>query len=98
MVCHRHADGRGMRPPSVGISSEALVSCKTNSTRDRFVWNNLMVKDPDSGNRLSHPNPERECQTMEILDLAIVPEALFAEARYRKNARGRTHPNQQRRP
>jgi len=57
-----------------------------------------MVKDPDSGNRLSHPNPERECQTMEILDLAIVPEALFAEARYRKNARGRTHPNQQRRP
>jgi site-specific DNA recombinase len=32
-----------------------------------------------------------------IPDLAIVPEALFAEAQCRKNARGRTHPNQQRR-
>jgi len=41
-----------------------------------------MVKDPDSGKRLSHPNPEREWQTVEIL--AMVPGAL---SRYRKNAR-----------
>ncbi len=65
----------------------------------RLVWNRLrMVKDPDSGKRLSRPNPEREWQSVGIPDLAIVPEALFAEAQCRKDARGRTHPNQQRRP
>jgi hypothetical protein len=51
-----------------------------------------------SSARLSRPNPEREWQSVEIPDLAIVPGALFGEAQCRKNARGRTHPNQQRRP
>jgi site-specific DNA recombinase len=65
----------------------------------RLVWNKLrMVKDPDSGKRLSRPNPEREWQSVEIPDLAIVPGSLFEEVQRRKKARGRTHPSQQRRP
>ena len=65
----------------------------------RLVWNKLrMVKDPDSGKRLSRPNPESEWQSVEIPDLAIVPGSVFEEAQLRKKARGRTHPSHQRRP
>jgi DNA invertase Pin-like site-specific DNA recombinase len=65
----------------------------------RLVWNKLrMVKDPDSGKRLSRPNPESEWQSVETSDLAIVSGSLFEEAQRRKKARGRTHPSHQRRP
>lgn len=65
----------------------------------RLVWNKLrMVKDPDSGKRLSRPNAKGEWQTVETPDLAIISGALFENAQCRKKARGRTHPNQQRRP
>jgi site-specific DNA recombinase len=65
----------------------------------RLVWNKLrMVKDPDSGKRLSRPNPESEWQSVETSDLAIVSGSLFEEAQQRKKARGRTHPSHQRRP
>jgi site-specific DNA recombinase len=65
----------------------------------RLVWNKLrMVKDPDSGKRLSRPNPKGEWQTAETPDLAIISGTLFEDAQCRKKARGRTHPNQQRRP
>jgi site-specific DNA recombinase len=57
-----------------------------------------MVKDPDSGKRLSRPNPESEWQSVETSDLAIVSGSLFEEAQRRKKARGRTHPSHQRRP
>jgi site-specific DNA recombinase len=65
----------------------------------RLVWNKVrMVKDPDSGKRLSRPNAKAEWQTTEVPDLAIIPRALFETARARKIARSRTHPSQQRRP
>lgn len=57
-----------------------------------------MVKDPDSGRRLSRPNAKADWQIADVPDLAIIPAALFEVAQARKKARARTHPNQQRRP
>src|SRR5262249_15051845 len=40
----------------------------------RLVWNKVrMVKDPDTGKRLSRPNPRDAWQTVPVPDLAIVP-------------------------
>jgi site-specific DNA recombinase len=65
----------------------------------RLVWNKVrMVKNPDSGKRLSRPNAKADWQSTEVPDLAILPRALFEAAQARKIARSRTHPNQQRRP
>ena len=65
----------------------------------RLVWNKVrMVKDPDTGKRLSRPNPKNDWQTADVPDLRIVSQELFDAAQSRKQARGHTHPNQQRRP
>lgn len=65
----------------------------------RLVWNKVrMVKDPDSGKRLSRPNPKSDWQVAEVPHLAIVSPELFTAARQRKEERGRTHPSHQRRP
>jgi site-specific DNA recombinase len=65
----------------------------------RVVWNKVrMVKDPDTGKRISRPNPKSEWQTADVPDLAIIPRELFEVAQKRKEARSVTHPNQQRRP
>jgi site-specific DNA recombinase len=65
----------------------------------RLVWNKVrMVKDPDSGKRLSRPNPKSDWQTSDVPDLAIITRELFEVAQRRKEARSITHPNQQRRP
>ncbi|MFB9269261.1 recombinase family protein [Bradyrhizobium erythrophlei] len=65
----------------------------------RLVWNKVrMVKDPDSGKRLSRPNPKSDWQVAEVLHLAIVSSELFTAAQKRKEERGRAHPSHQRRP
>ena len=65
----------------------------------RLVWNKVrMVKDPDTGKRISRPNPKSEWQVTDTPDLAIIPLELFEAAQKRKEARSVTHPNQQRRP
>ena len=65
----------------------------------RLVWNKVrMVKDPDTGKRISRPNPKSEWQIANVPDLAIISRELFEAAQKRKEARGVTHPNQQRRP
>ncbi|MER8370709.1 recombinase family protein [Mesorhizobium sp. M1378] len=65
----------------------------------RLIWNRVrMVKDPDSGKRVSRPNPKSEWRTIEVPDLAIVSPDLFEAARERKKARAITHPSHQRRP
>ncbi|WP_416366626.1 recombinase family protein [Sphingobium yanoikuyae] len=44
----------------------------------RIVWNkNRMIKDPDTGNRLSRPNPPEEWVVTEQDDLRIMPDELF---------------------
>jgi site-specific DNA recombinase len=65
----------------------------------RLVWNKVrMVKDPDTGKRLSRPNARNDWQTAVVPDLRIISQELFDAAQSRKLARGHTHPNQQRRP
>jgi site-specific DNA recombinase len=65
----------------------------------RLVWNKVrMVKDPDTGKRISRPNAESDWQATEVPDLAIVSRDLFEAAQTRKKARSVTHPSQQRRP
>src|SRR5258708_19801213 len=57
-----------------------------------------MIKDPDTGKRLSRPNVKNEWQTTDVPDLRIISQELFNAAQSRKQARGNTHPNLQRRP
>jgi site-specific DNA recombinase len=65
----------------------------------RLVWNKVrMVKDPDTGKRLSRPNPKNDWQTVDMPGLRIVSQELFDTAQSRKRACGQKHPNQQRRP
>ena len=65
----------------------------------RLVWNKVrMVKDPDTGKRISRPNAEGDWQATDVPGLAIVSRELFEAAQKRKKARSVTHPNQQRRP
>lgn len=65
----------------------------------RLVWNKVrMIKDPDTGKRLSRPNVKNEWQTTDVPDLRIISQKPFDAAQSRKQARGITHPNHQRRP
>jgi site-specific DNA recombinase len=65
----------------------------------RLVWNKVrMIKDPDTGKRLSRPNAKNDWQTTNVPDLRIISQKLFDAAQSRKQARGITHPNHQRRP
>jgi site-specific DNA recombinase len=57
-----------------------------------------MIKDPDIGKRLSRPNAKNDWQTADVPDLRIISQKLFDDAQSRKQARGITHPNHQRRP
>ena len=53
-----------------------------------LVWNRLtMVRNPDTGKRVSRLNPEAEWQRVEAPHLAIVPPALFEAAQQRKAGR-----------
>jgi site-specific DNA recombinase len=54
----------------------------------RIVWNKIrMVKDPDTGRRLSRPNTPDKFQVVEAPTLAIVDAKVFAAARERKTTR-----------
>ncbi|QOZ13539.1 recombinase family protein [Bradyrhizobium sp. CCBAU 51765] len=65
----------------------------------RLIWNKVrMVKDPDSGKRLSRPNPRSDWQIAEVPHLAIVSPELFTAAQQRKGERSHGHPSHQRRP
>ncbi|WP_077228832.1 recombinase family protein [Sphingomonas hengshuiensis] len=65
----------------------------------RLVWNRVrMVRDPDSGRRLSRPNADGQRSTTALPDMAIVPEPLWQQVRDRLSARAATKPWQSRRP
>ncbi|WP_343286155.1 recombinase family protein [Mesorhizobium loti] len=65
----------------------------------RLIWNRVrMIKDPDTGKRVSRPNPKGEWRVVAVPDLAIVSSDLFDAAQARKKARATTHPSHQRRP
>jgi DNA invertase Pin-like site-specific DNA recombinase len=54
----------------------------------RIVWNRVrMVKDPDTGRRVSRANPESEWQTAEAPELAIVDPGTWEQVQALKAAR-----------
>jgi site-specific DNA recombinase len=64
-----------------------------------LVWNRLrMVKDPDTGRRVSRLNPRTDWQTTAVPDLAIVDDATFDAAQARLAERAGVAPERQRRP
>ena len=57
----------------------------------RLVWNKVrMIKDPDTGKRLSRPNAKNDWQTTDVPDLRIISQKVFDAAQNRKQARGKT--------
>ncbi len=63
----------------------------------KLVWNRVrMLKDPDTGKRVSRPNPPEEWKRAEVPHLAIVDDALFDEATTRKAQRSHIVPHRQR--
>ncbi|MBI1218501.1 MAG: recombinase family protein [Rhodobacteraceae bacterium] len=64
----------------------------------RLVWNKVrMVKDPDTGRRVSRPNPKEEWQSVEVPELAIVSRGIFEKAQTRKRERALAAPHSLRR-
>ena len=65
----------------------------------RLVWNRVrMLKDPDSGKRVSRPNPEKEWHRSEVPHLAIVDAETFDAVQAIKRDRGHIKPAFRRKP
>ncbi|MCO6185157.1 recombinase family protein [Rhizobium sp. L1K21] len=65
----------------------------------RLVWNKVrMVKDPDTGRRVSRPNPKAEWQSVDVPELAIIDQELFQQVQARKRERSLDLPHHHRRP
>lgn len=70
----------GSRARGNGILGNALY-------RGEIVWNKVrMVKDPDTGRRVSRPNPPTQWQRRQADALQIVPEDLWAAVEARRRA------------
>jgi site-specific DNA recombinase len=83
-------NGNGLRGSGI-LRNELYVG--------RIVWNKVrMVKDPDTGKRVSRSNPQEEWQIASAPELAIVPTELFEAAQQRAAERRTTHAWRQRRP
>lgn len=64
-----------------------------------LIWNRVhMVKDPDTGRRISRPNPPEEWQRADHPELRIVPQELFDAVQNRKEATKKIKPTHQQRP
>jgi site-specific DNA recombinase len=57
-----------------------------------------MDRDPDTGKRISRPNPKTARHEHDVPHLAIIDRELFDTVQRRKASRSIGHPNQQRRP
>ncbi|TPM57458.1 recombinase family protein [Mesorhizobium sp. B2-2-4] len=65
----------------------------------RIVWNKVrMVKNPDTGKRVSRANPKDQWQTKEVAHLRIVDDEIWQKAQARKGARVNAPTNNKRRP
>jgi site-specific DNA recombinase len=62
-----------------------------------LVWNRIrMVKDPDTGKRVSRPNPPEDWKREQVPALAIVERSLFDAVQARKRDRSHEAPQRQR--
>jgi site-specific DNA recombinase len=65
----------------------------------RLVWNRVrMIKDPETGKRVSRPNPESEWQRCDVPQLAIVTKETFDQAAAIKASRRHAAPALRRQP
>lgn len=65
----------------------------------QIVWNKVrMVKNPDTGKRVSRPNPRDQWQTKEVAHLRIVDEKVWRKAQALKAARVNASSHIKRRP
>lgn len=65
----------------------------------RIVWNKVrMVKHPDTGKRLSRPNPPDQWVVSEVPALAIVSAEVFEAVKARRKIRSHSHPTKHQRP
>lgn len=65
----------------------------------QLIWNRVrMIKDPDTGRRVSRPNPKSEWQVSEVPHLAVVDTELFEVVRNRKQSYVGVLPTYQRHP
>jgi site-specific DNA recombinase len=65
----------------------------------RLVWNKVkMVKDPDTGKRISRPNSAADRQITDVPHLCIVSQELFDAAQKRKQENRKLRPHEHRRP
>ncbi len=65
----------------------------------RIVWNRVrMIKDPDTGRRVSRANSRIDWQTVEAPDLRIIEEDLWQRAREVKTAKARVLSHMKRSP
>ena len=61
------------------------------------VWNRVrMIKDPDTGRRVSRPNPPEDWKRTDVPNIAIIDQELFEAAQQCKAARTRDAPQKQR--
>ena len=61
----------------------------------KIIWNRVrMVRDPDTGKRVSRANPQEEWKTSEAPHLAIVLPEVFQAAQNRKAFTSKLHPRQ----
>ncbi|MGQ0485068.1 MAG: recombinase family protein [Hyphomicrobiales bacterium] len=64
-----------------------------------LVWNRVhMVRDPDTGKRVSRVNPNEEWQKAEVPKLRIVADQLFEAAQQRRAARATVQPKRKIKP
>src|SRR3954454_14821635 len=64
----------------------------------RLIWNRVrMVKDPETGRRVSRPNPKQDWQIVAVPDLTIVSVGLFESARAKLKERSEIPAPKQRR-
>lgn len=83
-----------------GLASRGTGMLRNPIYKGVIVWGKVrMIKDPNTGKRVSRPRPESERHYAEVPELAIVPPALFDAVQAQLEARSKPGaPVKQRRP
>ena len=80
----------GNKGRNYGILQNAMYEGK-------IIWNRVqMVRDPDTGKRVSRENPVSDWKISEVPELRIVPVALYEAVQKRKAIRSHEHENHRR--
>jgi DNA invertase Pin-like site-specific DNA recombinase len=88
-ICQRLND-RGVKPPRgkmwtpsalIGSAERGSGILRNPIYIGRLVWNkNRMIKDPQTGRRISRPNPASDWKTADVVDLQIISDDIFKQA------------------